>query len=82
MKCPKCKTENVLIQVVQANAKTNKHGNGLLGHANNAARGVTAACTLGMSNLFWKKSKGSAKTKFANQKVCLCQNCGHSWNIK
>lgn len=48
---------------------------------NNAARGVTAVATLGMSNLFWKKSKGSEKTKFKNEKVCLCQNCGNSWEI-
>ena len=30
-------------------------------------------------HLNWKKSKGSEKTKAIMQKVCLCQNCGHSW---
>lgn len=59
-----------------------KHGVGFGGHMNNAARGLTAVCTLGMSNLVWKKSKGTEKTKFENQKVCLCQNCGSSWTIE
>lgn len=82
MKCTKCKGKNVIIQFVQTDSKTKKHGNGLLGHANNTARGLTAISTLGMSNLLWKKSKGSEKSKFKNQKVCICQDCGNSWNIK
>ncbi|MEE1228143.1 MAG: hypothetical protein U0K57_04165 [Lachnospiraceae bacterium] len=32
-------------------SKTKKHGNGLGGHINNVARGVTALSTLGMANL-------------------------------
>ena len=51
MKCPKCGSENVNVQLIQATGKTKKHGNGLGGHVNNAARGLTAMCTLGMSNL-------------------------------
>ena len=82
IKCPKCGSENVTVQMQEVEAKTKNHGNGLGGIANNTARGLTAACTLGMSNLVWKKSKGSEKTKIINQKVCLCQNCGHSWEIK
>lgn len=82
MKCPKCKSTNVTIQLAQAEGKTKKHGNGLMGHANNTARGFAAVTTLGMSNLVWKKSKGSEKTKYINQKVCICQECGNSWNIK
>lgn len=82
MKCPKCKSENVTISLEATGTKTKKHGNGLGGHANNTARAVTACFTLGMSNLVWKKSKGTEKSKIVNQKVCLCQNCGHSWTIK
>ncbi len=82
MICPKCGSENVSIEFMQVGGKTKKHGNGIGGHVNNAARGLTAVCTLGMSNLVWKKSKGNEKTKFTNQKICLCQNCGNSWNIK
>ena len=82
MVCPKCNSENVIITMEQVSSKTKKHGNGLGGHVNNAARGVTAMCTFGLSNLVWKKSTGNEKTKVKNQKICLCQNCGNSWTIK
>ena len=82
MVCPKCKSENVTISMEQAASKTAKKGIGFGGHVNNAARTVVGLSTLGISNLFWKKSTGNEKTKFENQKVCLCQNCGYSWNIK
>jgi len=70
-----CGSENVSIEMVQVGGKTKKSGNGIGGHANNMARGITAMCTLGMSNLVWKKSKGGEKTKTKNEKACLCQNC-------
>lgn len=52
MICPKCGSENVTISMQQVAGKTKKHGVGFGGHMNNAARGVTAVATLGMSNLF------------------------------
>ena len=82
MKCPECGSENVNIELIQSQGKTSKKGTGLGGKLNNTARALTAISTLGMSNLIWKKSKGTEKTKFTNQKICLCQNCGHSWEIK
>lgn len=82
MKCPKCKSEDVTIEMVSTAEMTKKRGNGLAGHAKNAARGVVAMGTFGMSNLFIKKSKGTNKTKIKNKKVCLCQNCGYDWVIK
>jgi transcription elongation factor Elf1 len=82
MICPNCGSDNVTISMVQEGGKTKKHGNGLGGHLNNAARGVTGLATLGVSNLVWKKSKGNEQTTYVNKKVCLCQNCGHSWEIK
>nr|DAL09344.1 MAG TPA_asm: RNA polymerase-like protein [Caudoviricetes sp.] len=82
MMCPNCGSENVTIEIQQATTYTKKHGNGIGGHLNNAARGLTAFCTLGISNLVWKKSKGNEKTVVKNEKVCLCQNCGYSWTIK
>ena len=82
MVCPDCGSENVTISMEQVASKTKKHGNGFCGHMNNAARGVTAMCTFGMSNLFWKKSKGTEKTKIRSAKICLCQNCGNSWEIE
>lgn len=82
MQCPKCGSENVTIEMIQTGGKTKKHGNGLGGHLNNAARGATAMMTLGMSNLVWKKSKGNEKMTYTNEKMCLCQNCGNTWKIK
>lgn len=81
MVCPNCGGENVTVSMQQVSAKTKKHGNGIGGHINNAARGMTAMCTMGLSNLVWKKSTGNEKTKFTNEKVCLCQSCGNSWSI-
>ena len=41
MKCPKCKSENVSVDLVQVEGKTKKHGNGLGGHINNFFLGET-----------------------------------------
>lgn len=82
MKCSKCGSENVQVQVVEKGQQTNKKGIGFGGHMNNSARGLSAICTLGMSNLFWKKSKGTSKTKTINDTVGVCQNCGNTWTIK
>ena len=81
MVCPKCNSENVNVQIEQVSSKTKKHGNGLGGIVNNTARAATAVCTLGMSNLVWKKSNGGEKTTVESKKVCVCQNCGHSWDL-
>lgn len=67
------------ISIQQSSAKTKKYGNSFGGHMNNLARGLTAACTLGISNLVWKKSKGGEKAVITSEKICLCQNCGNSW---
>lgn len=49
MMCPNCGSENVTIEIQQATTYTKKHGNGIGGHLNNAARGLTAFCTRGYS---------------------------------
>lgn len=82
MNCPKCGGEDVNVQLVQVSEKTKKSGVGFGGHMNNMARGLTAVCTLGMSNLVWKKAKGTEKSKVQNQKVCVCQSCGYSWLLE
>lgn len=81
MICPKCKSENVTIELVQTGAETKKHGNGVGGHINNAMRATMAVSTLGISNLFWKKSKGNETMKTVNQKICLCRSCGYTWPL-
>lgn len=82
MKCPKCGSERVTIEMIQTVGKTKKQGNGIGGHINNAARGLAVTCTLGISNLFWKESTGREKVSYKNQKACLCQNCGKDWLIR
>jgi hypothetical protein len=82
MKCPKCGSNNCIVQIVQMGEVTKRSGVGLGGHANNAARGATAIMTLGLSNLAWKKSQGKNKTKACNVKMVVCQNCGNSWEVK
>lgn len=82
MKCPQCGSEDVSISLEQTGTKTKKSGVGFGGHMNNVARGMTAVATLGMSNLVWKKSKGTEKSVAVTEKVCLCQNCGNTWTIK
>lgn len=81
MQCPKCGSANVSTNVVAAGAKTKKHGVGLGGHMNNTARTLTACCTFGLSNLFWKKSKGTSKTVMRNDVMAVCQDCGKSWKV-
>lgn len=82
MQCPKCKSENVTVELAQAGGRTKKHGVGIGGHINNAARKAAAMGTLGFSNLVWKKSTGTEKTTFKNEAMCVCQNCGHVWKVK
>lgn len=82
MNCPSCDSTNVTIQMVQASGKNAHKGAGLIGHTNNAARGMTAMVTLGTSNLLWKKSKGTTRQKFNNEKRALCQDCGNDWKVK
>lgn len=82
MICPKCTGENVNIEMTQVGGRTAKHGTGLGGNTNNLVRGTTAMMTLGMSNLVWKKSKGTEKMKFKTQKMGLCQDCGHDWKLR
>ena len=82
MLCKKCKSENVTIQMVETGGKTKKTGNGLGGIMHNTLRAGAAVSTLGLSNLVIPKAKGKEKTKTKLQKVCLCQDCGYSWNIK
>lgn len=79
MKCPKCGSKTVLVQVMEKKSKTKKKGIGLGGHVNNTARALTAVSTLGLSNIVWKKSKGMDYTKNKNAAVAVCQDCGHMW---
>ena len=82
MQCPNCGGENVQVQLVEQGQQTTKKGLGFGGHMNNAARATTAVMTLGMSNLFWKKSHGTNKTTTVNATIAICQDCGNTWEVK
>jgi len=81
LKCPKCKGTNIIVQMMETGSKTKKSGNGLVGNTYNAARGIAGIATLGLSNLVIPKANGKEKTKNKIEKIALCQNCGHSWEV-
>ena len=81
MQCPNCGGTNVNVQLVEQGQMTTKKGVGFGGHVNNTARALTAIGTLGMSNLVWKKSKGTNKTNTVTATMGICQECGNTWVI-
>lgn len=82
MRCPKCKGENVTIQMVEAGSKTKKSSVGLGGHAYNTVRGVASIATLGIAGKIIPKATGKEKSKTKLSKMALCQDCGNSWEVK
>lgn len=81
MKCPKCKSNNVKVQMVEVGSTTKRRGVGLLGSTYNAVRGVTSFATLGIAGKILPKAEGKNKTKVNTEKVAICQECGHSWKV-
>ena len=81
LKCPKCKGHNISVQMVEIGSKTKKSGNGLVGNTYNAARGLAGIATLGLSNIVLPKAHGKEKTKNKLEKMAICQDCGHSWDV-
>ena len=79
VKCPRCRGTNISFQIAEERSKTKKRGNGLFGHAYNAARGVAGIATLGLSNIVLPKAGGHEKTKIKNGTFAVCQDCGHTW---
>ena len=84
--CPKCKSHNVNVQLVEVGSttKTKQSSVGLGGHAHNAARAGAAIMTLGASNLVIKKATGTEKSKgkVKTKPFCVCQDCGNTWKAK
>lgn len=77
MMCPKCKSENVNVTSEQVSGKTSIKGNGCLW---TLGRWFLILITFGLWLLIGKH-KGTGKTKFKNQTVAICQNCGHRWKV-
>ncbi|KAF5048478.1 hypothetical protein DSECCO2_449610 [anaerobic digester metagenome] len=78
MTCPKCKSENCSVQIVEVGKKTKNRGTTGVRKLN---RTFLQVCTFGMYGLFIRKKTGSETTKTKNQKRGLCQDCGHDWKL-
>lgn len=81
MRCPKCKSTNINVQMVEVGSSTKRKGVGLIGNTYNAARGIASIATLGIAGKVLPKAEGKNKTKVETEKVAICQNCGHSWEV-
>lgn len=77
VRCPKCESENVSITIEQTSAKTSHNKRGCLW---SIGRAFLILCTCGLW-LLVGRSKGKSKTKFKNETIAICQNCGHKWNV-
>lgn len=81
MRCPKCKSTNINVQMVEVGSSTKRKGVGLIGNTYNAARGIASIATLGIAGKVLPKAEGKNKTKVETEKVAICQDCGHSWEV-
>jgi hypothetical protein len=77
MRCNKCGSGNISIQLVQMGAKSSTKGKGCLF---GIVRLILIFCTCGLWLLFGRKA-AKTKTKFINKKIAICQNCGNQWDV-
>lgn len=77
MVCPKCNSENVLVQSEQVSSKTKGKSMGCL---YTIMRWTLIICTCGLWLLIGRR-KETQKTKIKNKTVAVCQNCGHKWYV-
>ena len=73
MRCPKCGSENVNVQMINTKIKTNHTG---IIHA--ICRLTLICCTCGLWLLIPSRKSNS---KIKSQSMAVCQNCGNHWNI-
>lgn len=73
MQCPKCKSENVNIQMVNTKIRTNNAG---IIHA--CGRLFLIVCTCGLWLLVPSRKENS---KVKNSSMAVCQNCGNTWKV-
>ena len=81
MVCPKCKSDNVSVQVVMDSKLVNKH-HGLawylcFGWLFSAIRWCVLFVPSLLAKIFLPKKQ---KLKQTERRVCVCQSCGYSWN--
>lgn len=82
MVCPKCQSENVTTQIVQDIKIKNKH-HGIIwwlciGWWWVPIKWFVFTLPALLCAIFGKKKQ---KVVTKNRTVCVCQNCGNSWNI-
>lgn len=94
MKCPRCGSENVLVQSVQ----TGSVSSGKIGvQESKKQKGCLYWCCCGwLFDLLWfvcigwwtklafgweRGSKGRIKERTINETRATCQNCGHTWKV-
>lgn len=77
MKCPKCGSENVNVQIEQTSAKTRTRNTGCLW---GIGRLCLIVCTCGLWLLVGKRSK-TGNTTFKNKTAAVCQDCGNKWYV-
>lgn len=88
--CTKCGSTNIQINLISQNTeiqgKSEIRKKSIATRAGNSAgRGLMIAMTGGLWALTPKQSKyqeiNNSKIVTTTQKICVCQNCGYSWNI-
>lgn len=72
--CPRCKSNNISVQIAQTRATHARRGI-LWG----LGRFLLIICTCGLW-LLVGKSKGRSRIK--NESFAVCQNCGEKWKVK
>lgn len=83
MKCPKCGSENVNVQVVSETHLKQKHHSIiywiLIGWWLSLFLWVCLTLPKLIYNIFRPKKY---KTKIINKSICVCQDCGYHWEVK
>lgn len=89
--CPKCNGENIEYTFIETEHKSKgcaetRKKSVVTRTGNKAGRAGMILATGGLWALTPKKSKYNEKQKekttISNQKMAICQDCGHSWKVK
>lgn len=75
MVCPKCRSTDITVQIVQEESKTTIKRVGLF---RKLIRLCLVICTCGLWILV-PRGKDKSTTTYVNRKVFTCQNCGTAW---
>ena len=82
MKCPKCNSENVNVQIVTDTQLKNKHHSLIywlfIGWWLHALLWLFLTVPMILGKLFGHKKQQIVHTQ---KSMAVCQNCGHNWNI-